>query len=83
MFKVILSKTAKEQYDKLNEDTKKKANKAIEYLGVNPFFGANIKKLKGELKTYWRYRIGDFRLIYGIGGGSVFINTIEHRGKVY
>ena len=31
-------------------------------LRLNPFFGPNIKKLKGELKDIYRYRIGDYRL---------------------
>jgi mRNA interferase RelE/StbE len=32
----------------------------------NPFFGANIKKLKGEYKEIYRFRIGDYRLFYKI-----------------
>ncbi|MFH0922055.1 MAG: type II toxin-antitoxin system mRNA interferase toxin, RelE/StbE family [Fibrobacterota bacterium] len=33
-------------------------------LQINPFFGPNIKKLKGEFKETYRYRIGPFRLFY-------------------
>jgi mRNA interferase RelE/StbE len=33
-------------------------------LKINPFFGKNIKKLKGEFKDVYRYRIGEYRLFY-------------------
>jgi mRNA interferase RelE/StbE len=32
----------------------------------NPFFGVNIKKLKGEYKDIYRFRIGDYRLFYKV-----------------
>ena len=35
-------------------------------LRENPYFGNNIKKLKGELKEVYRFRIGDYRLFYKI-----------------
>jgi len=31
-------------------------------LRINPFFGKNIKKLKGEFKDVYRYRIGEYRI---------------------
>lgn len=83
MFKVILADRAKEQYDKLNPNVRKKVNRAIDFLGISPFFGPNIRKLKGELQDYWRLRIGDFRIIYSIEKELVFIKVVEHRGKVY
>ena len=33
-------------------------------LRQNPYFGTNIKKLKGELAGYYRFRIGNYRLFY-------------------
>ena len=32
----------------------------------NPFFGENIKKLRGEYKDIYRFRLGDYRLFYKI-----------------
>jgi mRNA interferase RelE/StbE len=32
----------------------------------SPFLGPNIKRLKGELSTIYRYRIGAYRLFYTI-----------------
>lgn len=54
-------------------------------LRTNPFFGPNIKKLKGEFKEIYRYRIGDYRLFYKISEETVivFILDIESRKNAY
>jgi mRNA interferase RelE/StbE len=54
-------------------------------LRQNPFFGPNIKKLKGNLSSYYRYRIGNSRLFYMIHADKlcVFIVTIKDRKDAY
>ena len=49
----------------------------------NPFFGMNIKKLKGEFKDIYRFRMGDYRLFYKIGKKIIFIIDIENRKDAY
>ena len=51
----------------------------------NPFFGSNIKKLKGEFKEIYRFRIGDYRLFYKIDEQEsiIFILNIENRQDAY
>ena len=51
----------------------------------NPFFGPNIKKLKGEYKDLYRYRISDYRLFYKVSEETVivFIINIEARKDAY
>lgn len=51
----------------------------------NPFFGKNIKKLKGEYKDLYRYRIGDFRLFYLVDEDKnlVIIVDIDQRKDSY
>jgi mRNA interferase RelE/StbE len=43
----------------------------------NPFFGPNIKKLKGEFAEIYRYRIGDFRLFYIIREKEILVVVID------
>ncbi len=43
----------------------------------NPFFGPNIKKLKGEFDEVYRYRIGKFRLFYIIKDAELIIIFID------
>ena len=54
-------------------------------LRENPFFGTNIKKLKGEFEGYYRYRLGNYRLFYIVEQGKVmvFIVDIKHRQGAY
>jgi mRNA interferase RelE/StbE len=51
----------------------------------NPYFGPNIKKLKGEFEGVYRYRIGNYRLFYLIQGSEliVLILDIEQRKDAY
>ena len=42
-------------------------------LRENPLFGPNIKRLKGEYKEIYRYRIGDYRLFYKVSEETVIV----------
>ncbi|MDX9801198.1 MAG: type II toxin-antitoxin system RelE/ParE family toxin [Spirochaetia bacterium] len=63
--------------------------KVVEYvypiLRRNPYFGPNIKRLKGQYSDYYRYRIGDYRLFYKIKNETImiFIVDIKHRKDAY
>ena len=46
-------------------------------LKINPFFGKNIKKLKGEFKDVYRYRIGEYRLFYQVDEKQIFIFIMD------
>ena len=50
-----------------------------------PYYGTNIKKLQGYTPETWRYRIGQFRLFYGIDEHNriVSIVTIDYRKDAY
>ncbi len=39
--------------------------------------------LRGTLKGYWKLRVGDYRVVYKIVGGEVWIFGILHRKEVY
>lgn len=46
-------------------------------LRANPFFGPNIKKLKGDYRDLYRYRIGDCRLFYKISEETVLVFMLD------
>ena len=50
-----------------------------------PFFGRNIKKLKGYKPETWRYRIGGFRFFYEIDDARkiVFLIAADTRQRSY
>ncbi|MEG3977945.1 type II toxin-antitoxin system RelE/ParE family toxin [Microcoleus sp. herbarium8] len=45
----------------------------------------NIKALKGDFVGYYRYGIGDYRVIYSIDDEvvQVFVMAIAHRSEAY
>ncbi len=50
-----------------------------------PRLHPNIKALKGDFAGYYRYRIGDYRVIYLIDDEivQVFVVAIVHRSEAY
>jgi len=50
-------------------------------LTTNPrFYG---KRLKGTLKDLWKLRVGNYRVVFLIKKGDVFILGIWHRREAY
>ena len=85
-FQIAESKT----FEKLKNKTDSKLYlkiKRIVYpqLRSNPFYGNNIKKLKGAFEGYYRYRIGNYRLFYLIDSEQVLIIIVnlKHRQNAY
>ena len=76
--KKIQSKKYGRLYKKIIEDV-------YPILRKNPFYGGNIKKLKGEYKDIYRFRIGDYRLFYKIEeqNSIIFMIDIEIRQDAY
>ena len=50
-----------------------------------PYFGKNIKKLRGYTPSTWRYRIGRFRMFYTVDHEEQFVYmlTMEDRKDAY
>jgi mRNA interferase RelE/StbE len=57
-------------YNKIN-------NYIYPQLRSNPYFGPNIKKLKGQFEGFYRYRIGKYRLFYKIDGQKVIVFILD------
>ncbi|MFH1776512.1 MAG: type II toxin-antitoxin system RelE/ParE family toxin [Candidatus Omnitrophota bacterium] len=64
-FKVILLPQALKFYQNCSSKLANRLNRCFEDLENNPFQGQNIKRLKVK-KILYRYRAGDYRIIYEI-----------------
>ena len=64
-FEVILVSEALKFYRHCPAGLAERLNRCFEMLENNPFFGPHIKRLLDEEKRY-RYRMGDYRVIYTI-----------------
>jgi len=84
VYKVVYLDRVEDDIKKLDKATVKKILARIEtYLSADP--KGLGKPLKGEFQGYWRYRWGDYRVIYKISEREVLILIlrISHRKEVY
>ena len=86
MYKVLFEKEFEKKFEKLDKTIKVIVLKWIKKHLVNcknpKSFG---KALTHNLKNYWRYRIGDYRILVEIKEKEliVIMIDIEHRSSVY
>ncbi len=85
MYKVVLTRKAKAFYANAEPVLANFLAKSFEILEQTPYQHPNIKSLKGKLKGYYRYRVGDYRIIYEVDDQTVqvIIIKISHRSKIY
>ena len=78
----ILASRADKELSKLPIWIQKRALKAFETIMKNPVIGI---KLHGELEDYYKFRIGDYRIVYSFNSKNrtVSVLKIEHRQGVY
>lgn len=85
-WEIEFTRSAQKQLSKIDRT---QAKRILDYLRTriapseDPRFTG--KALSGPLGEFWRYRIGDFRVICEINDKTVMILVIEvgHRGDVY
>lgn len=85
-YEVIYSKEAVKSLRKLDKGQIKLIYSWIETNLVNITNPrTNGKPLKGNLKEYWRYRVGEYRIIADIQDANItiVIVNIGHRRQVY
>ena len=85
MYKVELTKKAQRFYEKADKPLAGKLNRCFDHLSTNPHAHPNIKRLRGNLNGYYRYRLGDWRVVYEINEQQVVVIVlmIAHRQNIY
>lgn len=85
MYEILLHRNAAKAYENLDNRTVARINKSIDVLKENPFYGKDIKKLRGELEGRYRLRVGGHRIVYRVDEleKAVIIMDIRAREKVY
>ncbi len=85
MYKVVLHSDAAKYYRNSDKKLQHRINSAIDIILENPRYHVHIKKLEGELKHMYRYRLGNLRVLYEVHEDlkTIRIKAIEARGSVY
>ncbi len=81
LYSVVVSLDAQEFFEEASASLQRKLDRCFEMLKINPCTHPNIKMLKGDLDGYYRYRVGDYRVVYYIDDEQkqVVVTIIAHR----
>ena len=85
MYEIELSRNATKFYQTADDSLARRLNRCFEQLEQNPYEHPNVRRLKGPLAGHWRYRVGDWRVVYRVDEDhrTVTIILIAHRSRVY
>lgn len=84
-YSIVFSKLAQEKFDHFihkNRKTGEQIAKAIDRLAANIRLG---EPLTGQWHGYYKYRTGNYRIIYRLEHSQliIYVITIDHRKDVY
>lgn len=82
---VELTNTARKQLSTLDKTQAQRITKYLRRLMLLEDPRDAGKALTGNLRTYWRYRVGDYRVICELKDAELVIVAVEigHRKEVY
>jgi len=75
-------RSVKDDLEKLDNYTGSRIKKVLETrLLVEPINAGEL--LKGNLKGFRKFRVGDYRIVYKVSGNEIHILGIRHRKDIY
>ncbi len=85
-WEIILTRHAEKSFSKLDKQAQQDIHNFLhDRLQPNPNPRFTGKALVGTLKGFWRYRVGDYRILCKINDAELIIVAVEigHRSKIY
>lgn len=85
MFEVHFSSSASRVFDRADSTLKRRLDRCFEQLRLDPIHHNNVKRLTGEFKGIYRFRVGDWRVLYRVDADArrVVVIDIGHRREIY
>ncbi|MBI2621538.1 MAG: type II toxin-antitoxin system RelE/ParE family toxin [Candidatus Levybacteria bacterium] len=80
-YKLLYTKTAVKDIQKLDSIAKKRIKKKLEELSKDPK-GLSKKLINSSIGTY-RYRVGNYRIVFDIDKQNIVILRVGHRREIY
>jgi len=80
-YKIVFTKRAMRDISKLEPEIKEKLGDALRRYGEDPLNYAR-KMVDPSLGNY-RFRIGDYRVIFDIEGDEIIVLRVGHRKEIY
>jgi mRNA interferase RelE/StbE len=85
MYDILLTREARKDYQRLTKNVARRVNQGLDNLREDPLQYPQAIPLKGKLAGYYRWRVGDWRVVYEVNTNErlVTIVQIAHRSEVY
>jgi mRNA interferase RelE/StbE len=85
VWKVELTDTARRTLKKLDKPAAKRITTYLHELGLHTDPRTKGKALLGDFQGYWRYRVGDYRIVCEMKDEKVVVLVVRigHRKEVY
>lgn len=80
-YKIIFTDRAVKDIHKIDESTKERIGKKLMDYSLNPL--SHSKKLSDPVIGQYRFRVGDYRIIFDIDDDVIVVLRIGHRKKIY
>lgn len=81
VYKLIFSRDALKAVNKLDPVTKKRLGKKLQDYSRNPL--RHVKRLIDPKIGSYRWRIGNYRVIFDIKGKNIKVLQVGHRREIY
>ncbi len=81
-FEVNFSEKAAKEFRKLEKHVQKRIVEKLTEYAANENL-SEAKKLAHPSLGQWRYRIGDYRIIFDLSGKEMQVLKVAHRSEVY
>jgi len=85
MYRVVLLPKAEKVFARADAPLTRKLAGCFELLEADPSRHPNIKPLTGPLRGLFRFRAGEYRIVYQVDAGTntVYVVRIAHRKDAY
>ena len=81
MYTLLYTMSAVNDIRKLDTVVKKRIKKKLEEYAINPHLYA--KKLVNSTLGSYRWRVGNYRIVFDIDGTKIVILRVGHRREIY
>ena len=85
-YSIFVSTTVSKEFKALQKIEQERIREKLNELAKDPYNNSNIldtKKLSGTKHTYYRLRVGEYRIIYYLEGETIRIVRVANRSDVY
>jgi mRNA interferase RelE/StbE len=83
MYTLVYKKLAAKDIDQLSPQVKKRLKLKLEFFIAQPDPLKSASALTKPADAQYRWRIGDYRVLFDVEGQNIIVLHIQHRREVY